>query len=55
MKKSKISLEYSGNPSHEAGDTITVPTKYGDKDLFIEKLTLKYDGGLSGTIDGVGN
>ena len=50
-----ISLEYSGNPAHEAGDMITVPTKFGNKDIFIEKLTLKYDGGLSGTIEGVGN
>lgn len=53
--KYKVDLNYIGLPYLEASDTINVETPYGMKSIFIEKSTLKFDGGLSGSITGVGN
>lgn len=49
----KVSLEYNGNPEIKAGDYIKVESNYGVVPIFIQKHTLKYNGGLSGSIEGV--
>ena len=49
----KMSFDYNGDPSLEAGDYINVQTPYGYKPLFIQKNRFKFDGGLEGSIEGV--
>ena len=49
----EISFEYNGDPSLEAGDYIEVETPYGNKPVFIQKNTFTFNGGLSGSIEGV--
>ena len=49
----EMSFDYNGDPSLEAGDYINVETPYGYKPLFIQKNRFKFDGGLSGSIEGV--
>ena len=49
----EISFEYNGDPSLEAGDYIEVETPYGYKPIFIQKNTFTFNGGLSGSIEGV--
>lgn len=51
----KIKVDYNGDPSIEAGDTINVETKYGIKSMFITKNTMTFNGGFSCSIEGVGN
>lgn len=51
--KYDMKFEYEGNPYREVGDIIRVKTKYGEKDIFIEKLNYKYDGGLTCDVEGV--
>lgn len=51
----KIRVSYNGDPSIEAGDMISVETKYGIKTMFITKNTMTFDGGFSCSIEGVGN
>ncbi|MGM9879430.1 MAG: hypothetical protein ACI31R_05365 [Bacilli bacterium] len=54
-KKYLISANYIGDPSLMPGDMVSIETKYGYKDVIITKQILKFDGGLSGTIEGVGD
>lgn len=49
----KVDLEYNGDPTIQAGDYIEVESNYGMVPIFVQKHTLKYNGGLSGTIEGV--
>lgn len=49
-----VSLKYNGDPSYLVGDAITVETVFGNKDMIITKHSLTFDGGLSGTIEGIG-
>lgn len=49
----KMTFDYNGDPSLEAGDYINVETPYGYKSLFIQKNRFKFDGGLEGSIEGV--
>ncbi len=49
----EINFEYNGDPSLEAGDYIEVETPYGYKPVFIQKNRFTYNGGLSGSIEGV--
>lgn len=49
----EINFEYNGDPSLEAGDYIEVETPYGYKPLFIQKNRFTFNGGLSGSIEGV--
>ncbi|MBR1386296.1 MAG: hypothetical protein IJ568_05660 [Bacilli bacterium] len=48
-----LSLNYNGNPNIKAGDYIEVETDYGFIPVFVQKHQLTYDGGLSGSIEGV--
>lgn len=54
-KPYKISASYIGNPTLEPGDTISVETKYGYKNMIITKQSLTFNGGLQGTIEGIGD
>lgn len=49
----EINFEYNGDPSLEAGDYIEVETPYGNKPIFIQKNRFTFNGGLSGSIEGV--
>ena len=49
----EVDLDYNGNPTIEAGDYIEVESNYGKVPIFVQKHTLKYNGGLSGSIEGV--
>ena len=49
----EMSFEYNGDPSLEAGDYINVETPYGYKPLFIQKNRFTFNGGLTGSIEGV--
>ena len=49
----EINFEYNGDPSFEAGDYIEVETPYGYKPVFIQKNRFTFNGGLSGSIEGV--
>lgn len=53
MYSYKVSFDYNGNADLQAGNYIQVETDYGMVPVFIEKHTLKYNGGLSGSIEGV--
>lgn len=46
-------IEFNGDPSLEAGDTITFETTDGNMLGIIEKIELKYNGGLNEIISGV--
>lgn len=52
-EKYKIKSQYIGDPSLTPGDTITVETKFGNKDVILTKSSLTYDGGLSGSFEGM--
>jgi len=49
----EVSLNYNGDPTIEAGQYIEVETDYGYIPVFVQKHSLTFDGGLSGTIEGV--
>lgn len=49
----EINFEYNGDPSLEAGDYIEIETPYGYKPVFIQKNRFTFNGGLSGSIEGV--
>lgn len=49
----KVSFDYNGNPNIKAGDYISVESNYGYVPIMVSKHTLKYNGGLSGSIEGV--
>lgn len=53
LYKYKVDFEYNGDPNIKAGDYAEVESNYGKVKFFITKHTLKYNGGLSGTIEGV--
>lgn len=54
-KKYKVYATYIGDPSYTPGDTVLIETRYGNKNIVITKHTLNFDGGLTGTIEGVGD
>lgn len=54
-KKYEITAKYQGDPSLIPGDTISLETKYGFKNIIITKHELTFDGGLQGIIKGVGD
>ena len=54
-KKYKVTGNYIGDPSLTPGDTISVETKFGYKDLILTKSSLTFDGGLSGSFEGMGD
>lgn len=53
--KYNVSGNMIGDPSLQTGDTITIETRFGDKDIILTKINIKFDGGLSENFEGVGN
>jgi len=51
----KITIEYFGNPAIECGDLLKVETDFGYKKVFVSKHQLKFDGGLTGIVEGTCN
>lgn len=49
----KVTFDYNGNPLIKAGNYIEVDSDYGTVNVFVEKHVLRYNGGLSGSIEGV--
>lgn len=49
----EVSCDYNGNPTIHAGDYIEVESNYGMVPIFVQKHSLKFNGGLSGNIEGV--
>ena len=54
-KKYKVTGNYVGDPSYLPGDKITIETKFGNKDVVLTKNSLKFDGSLSGSFEGMGD
>ena len=54
-KKYDISINYTGDPSIKPNMIVPFETQYGDKQLKVLKHTLTFNGGLTGTIEGVGD
>ncbi|MBO5138669.1 MAG: hypothetical protein J6B89_03405 [Bacilli bacterium] len=54
-KKHKVTGNYNGDPSLIPGDTFTVETKFGNKNIIMTKHSLTFDGGLSGNFEGMGD
>ena len=46
-------IEYNGDPSLQITDIIQLETRYGFSNIIITEQTLKFDGGLSGSLKGV--
>ena len=53
MYSYEVSCEYNGNPNIKAGDYIQIESNYGYIPIFVQKHTLTFNGGLSGSIEGV--
>lgn len=53
MYSYKVSLSYNGDPLIKAGDYIEVESNYGYLPIFVTKHSLTFNGGLSGSIEGV--
>lgn len=49
----RVNFDYNGNPLIQAGTYIEVESNYGIIPIFVTKHKLKYNGGLSGSIEGV--
>lgn len=54
-KKYNVSINYIGDPNIKPNMTIPIETQYGDKQVKVLKHTLTFNGGLTGTIEGVGD
>jgi hypothetical protein len=48
-------VNYIGVPTIEPGQTVAIETPFGYKNFFITKQQLRFDGSLSGTLEGVGD
>ena len=54
-KKYNVKIDYFGNPAYETNDVLKIETPYGYKTMRILKHSLTFNGGLSGSIEGVGD
>ena len=54
-KKYNVSINYVGDPNIKPNMTVPIETQYGDKQIKVLKHTLTFNGGLTGTIEGVGD
>lgn len=50
-----VMIQWGQDPTIEVGQLLSVETPYGFKNVFVEKQVIKFDGGLSGYTEGVGN
>lgn len=54
-KKYDIAVNYTGDPSIKPNMIVPIETQYGNKQVKVLKHTLTFNGGLTGTIEGVGD
>lgn len=54
-KTYNVSFNYIGDPKIKPGRIINIETKYGIKQIKVLKHTLTFNGGLTGSIEGVGD
>lgn len=54
-KKYNVSINYVGDPNIKPNMTVPIETQYGEKQVKVLKHTLTFNGGLTGTIEGVGD
>jgi len=54
-KTYNISINYTGDPNIKPNMIVPIETQYGEKQVKVLKHTLKFNGGLTGTIEGVGD
>ena len=54
-KKYNVSINYVGDPNIKPNMLVPIETQYGDKEVKVLKHTLTFNGGLTGTIEGVGD
>ena len=54
-KKYDISIRYIGDPNITPNMIVPIETQYGNKQVKVLKHTLTFNGGLTGTIEGVGD
>lgn len=54
-KKYDISINYTGDPSIKPNMIVPIETQYGEKQVKVLRHTLTFNGGLTGTIEGVGD
>lgn len=50
-----ISIKYVGDPNIKPNMILPIETQYGEKQIKVLKHTLTFNGGLTGTIEGVGD
>lgn len=54
-KKYNVSINYTGDPNIKPNMIVPIETQYGEKQVKVLKHTLTFNGGLTGTIEGVGD
>lgn len=54
-KKYNVSINYIGDPNIKPNMIVPIETQYGEKQVKVLKHTLTFNGGLTGTIEGVGD
>lgn len=54
-KNYNVSIKYIGDPNIRPNMIVPIETQYGEKEIKVLKHTLTYNGGLTGTIEGVGD
>ena len=54
-KKYNVSINYVGDPNIKPNMLVPIETQYGEKEIKVLKHTLTFNGGLTGTIEGVGD
>lgn len=54
-KKYDIQIQYTGDPNIKPNMIVPIETQYGEKQVKVLRHTLTFNGGLTGTIEGVGD
>lgn len=54
-KTYNVTFDYIGDPNIKPNMILPIETQYGEKQIKVLKHTLKFNGGLTGTIEGVGD
>lgn len=54
-KKYNVSINYTGDPNIKPNMIVPIETQYGNKQVKVLKHTLTFNGGLTGSIEGVGD
>lgn len=54
-KTYNVQIQYTGDPNIKPNMIVPIETQYGEKQVKVLKHTLTFNGGLTGTIEGVGD